>query len=79
MTKLTLSVDPEVVRRAKRYAVRRGTSVSALVEQYLDLVSRPAPGGAAELTPLLQQVRSETKGLSVDQAEYRRYLERKYR
>ena len=39
MPKLTLSVDEKVVRGAKRYAAARGTSVSRLVERYLDLLS----------------------------------------
>jgi hypothetical protein len=40
-TKLTLSVDPAVVSRAKRYAAKQGVSVSWLVETYLASVSRP--------------------------------------
>ena len=40
MAKLTLSVDADVVSVAKRYATRRGTSVSHLVEEYLRLVSK---------------------------------------
>jgi hypothetical protein len=40
MAKLTLSVDEAVVRRAKRYAAGRGTSVSDLVE-LPDLLARP--------------------------------------
>jgi hypothetical protein len=79
MSKLTLSVDDSVVRRAKRYAARRRTSVSRLVEQYLELVSRPAASQEAELTPLLKQLREELKGVTVDAGDYRSYLERKYR
>lgn len=41
MPKLTLSVDEKVVREARRYAAARGTSVSRLVERYLDLLSNP--------------------------------------
>jgi hypothetical protein len=41
MAKLTLSVDGSVVKTAKRYARRHGTSVSHLVEQYLGLVALP--------------------------------------
>ena len=37
MPKLTLGVDERVVRGAKRYAAARGTSVSRLVERYVDL------------------------------------------
>ena len=74
-----MSVEGGVVKRAKRYAAGRGTSVSRLVEQYLDLVSRPAPGGSESLTPLLKRLRAEMKGVKIDAADYHRYLERKYR
>ena len=47
MPKLTLSIDEKVVRGAKRYDVARGTSVSRLVERYLDFLSRPFDMAAA--------------------------------
>lgn len=34
-TKLTLRVDDELIRAAKRYARQNGTSLSQLVENYL--------------------------------------------
>ena len=79
MGKLTLSVDATVVKRAKRLAAARGTSISHLVEQYLDLISRHRPSGPAEVTPILRQLRTDLKGVSGDGSDYRRYLERKYR
>ena len=53
--KLTLIIDPSVVKRAKDYAARRGTSVSSLVEGYLDLVSRPPAAGDAPVTAKRQR------------------------
>lgn len=76
MAKLTLSVDARVVERAKKYARARGTSVSGLVEQILDL----AASGSDQPTmapPVLSRLRGSLKGL--DRTDYRRYLERKYR
>jgi hypothetical protein len=79
VSKLTLSVDGEVVARAKRYARNRGTSLSRLVEQYLAMLSGP-PGGREEpVTPVLRQLRDDLKGLRLDRSDYYRYLERKYR
>ena len=74
-----MSVDQAVVKRAKAYAVRRGSSVSSLVERYLDLVSRPPAVGDTPLTPRLARLRAELKGLTPDEGAYRRYLARKYR
>ena len=74
-SKLTLSVDERVVKQAKRYARKRGTSVSRLVEDYLDLVS--GRSGGAEAPPVLRRLRGALKG--VGEEDYRRYVRRKYR
>jgi hypothetical protein len=76
MAKLTLSVDERVVERAKIYAERRGTSVSRLVEQMLDLA---ASGGdhPDTMPPVLSRLRGSLK--KADVADYHKYLERKYR
>ena len=79
MSKLTLSVDGAVVTRAKRYARKRGTSVSRLVEQYLEMVSGAGNSDNGSVSPLLRRLRAELKGVTGDVADYRRYLERKYR
>lgn len=76
MAKLTLSVDERVIERAKQYARKRGTSVSDLVEQMLDLAAAGASG--PDVTPpVLGRLRGSLK--RVDQQDYHRYLERKYR
>jgi len=80
MQKLTLTVDERVVERAKRYAQIRGTSVSRLVETYLDLVGRaPAVAGERQgrTPPVLARLRGSLRRGSV--ADYRRHLERKHR
>ncbi len=75
MQKLTLSVDGDVVARAKRYAEARGTSVSKLVETMLDLMASPAKG-SRDLPPVLTKLRGSLKRGAV--RDYRRHLERKY-
>ena len=40
MTKLTLSVDEEVARQAKRLAKRNGRSVSAMFSQFVRAMAR---------------------------------------
>ena len=75
MPKLTLSVDERVVRGAKRYAAARGTSVSRLVERYLDLLS--APVEPTKDTPVLRLLRGAARRVPAD--AHRRHLSRKYR
>lgn len=75
MSKLTLSVDEEVIARAKLFAEKRGISVSRLVEQFLDLVAQPLD--LDEDTPGLRQLRGILeKG---DRKDYRRHLVEKHR
>jgi hypothetical protein len=73
--KLTLSVNDKVVRSAKRYAAAQGTSVSRLVERYLDLLSRPFD--MADAPPVLRMLRGAARGIPAD--AYRKHLPRKYR
>ena len=75
MSKLTLSVRPAVVSRAKRYAKQRGVSVSQMVEIYLTAVSQPAE--PTEIPPILRSLRGLLK--TADVQSYRRHLSRKYR
>lgn len=71
--KLTLSIDEDVVRRAKALARRWDTSVSALVEEGLrGLAEDPTAD-----SPLVARLRGVLPG-EADRAEYRRHLDEKY-
>ena len=74
MSKLTLSVDPAVVSRAKRYAKQNGVSLSAMVEVYLASVSAPPP--AQEMPPILRSLRGILK--KGDPEDYKKHLAEKY-
>ncbi len=75
MAKLTLSVNQSVVSRAKRYARKRGVSVSRLVETYLASITEPAP--VTEEPPILRSLRGTLR--KADLEDYRRHLSEKYR
>ncbi len=75
MQKLTLSVDEGVVRNAKRYAAAQGTSISRLVEHYLDVLTQPFD--MAEAPPVLRMLRGAARGTPAD--AHRKHLIRKYR
>lgn len=74
MPKLTLSVDEKIVRRAKRYAAAQGTSVSKLVERYLDVLARPFD--MSEAPPVLRMLRGAARGISAE--AHRKHVSRKY-
>lgn len=80
--KLTLSVDEDVIRRAKTLARRWGTSVSALVEESLRGLAEAGPGedseevagGRESLVARLRGILPEDAGRDA----YRRHLEEKH-
>lgn len=72
--KLTLSVDPDVVAAAKRYAAARGRSVSDLVEAYLVAVTSAAATPAPP--PQLSRWRGSLSGVDVD--DHEAWLAEKY-
>lgn len=71
-----MSVDDRVVSRAKRYAKRRGVSVSQIVEAYLAVVAEPA-STTANAVPVLRSVRGVLRNADLD--EYWKHLAAKYK
>lgn len=47
MANLTLSIDDEVLRRARIRALERGTSVNALIRDYLEFFAGEDDGASA--------------------------------
>ncbi len=78
--KLTLSLDPEVIERAKEYAKSSNVSLSKLIESYLNfLTSRTKE--KSTITPLVESL-SGVIDLPDDFNEkeaYTRYLIEKYK
>ena len=54
-TKLTIKLDDDVISRAKRYAHHRKTSLSKMIESYLDTVTKP-DSDDIEITPLVKSL-----------------------
>jgi len=77
-TKLTLRLDTRLIRRAKAYSLRRGKSVSSVVADYFAALDAPA-GSPLELTPKVLSLLGSLGGSCLDEADYRRHLERKHR
>ena len=79
MSKLTLTVDPDVVKQAKAYAAGQQQSLSKLVENYL----RTLPASTGELQVKLTGVTAELAGV-IDEKDlervenYTNYLQKKY-
>lgn len=74
--RLNITVDPEVIERARRYTERHNTSISRLVTEFLArLPAQDAPEEA--LTPTVRRLLGVARG-GADREEYRRHLVEKY-
>ncbi len=77
-TKLTLRLDANLIRRAKRYAKRSGKSVSTVVADFFAALDTPAdePGS---LPPKVRSLFGALGTTPLDESDYARHLEQKYR
>ena len=71
--KLTLSVDEDVIRKAKRYSRRHDTSISRLVTEFLSSLS----DGEGFEAPVVSRLRGVLSS-DVSVEEYRDHLAEKY-
>ena len=77
-TKLTLRLDDGIIRKAKRIAKKRKTSVSLLVSDYFTILEdeaeeRNLPKRIRSMVGVLQGAKE-----AVNEDSYRKYLEIKY-
>ena len=78
-TKLTLRLDDELIRGAKRYAALSGKSVSQLVGDYFAILESVDEAPGVELTPRVRRLLGALAGAAVDEQDYLSHLEDKHR
>lgn len=62
MTNLTLTIDAEVLKKARMHALERDTSVNALVRRYLEDLAGQGSTPADPIAGLLELARSADAG-----------------
>ncbi|MBI4755807.1 MAG: antitoxin [Betaproteobacteria bacterium] len=78
-SKLTLRLDDELIRNAKRYSSKSGKSLSRLVADYFALIDAGEKAHGRELTPRVRSLFGALADSSVTEQDYRRHLEEKHR
>ncbi|MBS4095797.1 MAG: hypothetical protein KGZ83_03045 [Sulfuricella sp.] len=78
-SKLTLRLDENLIERAKRVAGHSGKSVSQMVADYFSLLEAPDAGPPPANAPRTRALRGALRGAVVDEDDFRRHLEEKYR
>tara|TARA_R110002124_G_scaffold287193_2_gene471141 strand:- start:10593 stop:10835 length:243 start_codon:yes stop_codon:yes gene_type:complete len=71
-SKLTLKLDNGVIERAKMYAKEQNISLSKLIENYLDALTK-GNAGKAEVSPLVKSLTGVVK--LKEGAENRKYID----
>ena len=77
-SKLTLRLEEELVRRAKRLAKKKGKSVSKIVADYFTLFEAQKKKPEEKFSPIVQSLKGALRGTTVDVQAYREHLEEKY-
>ncbi|MEW6710047.1 MAG: DUF6364 family protein [Candidatus Riflebacteria bacterium] len=60
-TKLTLTIEQSVIAKAKEYALKRGRSLSDIIENYLKMLTIESGKGDFELTPVVKSLKGSFK------------------
>ena len=76
-TKLTLRLDDKLIASAKRHSAESGRSISQLVADFFALID--TQNGDVEVTPRVRALRGVLAGSDLDESDYHRHLEEKYR
>jgi hypothetical protein len=78
-TKLTLKLNKRTIEKAKRYAGKNNTSVSRMIESYLNSITGHE-SNITEITPLVKSLSGVVKHVKYDyKKEYADYLKNKYK
>lgn len=83
-TKLTLKLDENVIERAKKHASAKNISLSRLIENYLDSITKEDKLEEFEITPFVKSIsdgktRANEKDWKEEREEYYKYLDNKYK
>ncbi len=76
-TKLTLNLDKKVIEEAKTYAKNNQVSLSKLIENYLNSLTKQSEKAAA-ISPLVESLTGIIPNDYDEKADYRGYIDKKY-
>ncbi|MFY8037722.1 MAG: DUF6364 family protein [Cyclobacteriaceae bacterium] len=75
-TKLTLRLKKKTIEKGKGFAKKRKTSLSKMIENYLEKTTQTDD---EEITPLVKSLSGVLKDTSNHHTGYAEYLEKKYK
>ena len=76
--KLTLRLDQQLIEEAKNEAEKRGKSVSKMVAEFFEALSRQPENTSGELPPITRSLQGILKNADLSEADYKTHLREKY-
>ena len=76
-TKLTLNLDKEIIHEAKTYAKSHSVSLSKLIENYLNSLTRSSKK-KSPVSPLVESLTGIIPNDYDERNDYRNYIDQKY-
>lgn len=76
-TKLTLNLDKEIIDEAKTYAKNHSVSLSKLIENYLNSLTRQSKKKTS-VSPLVESLTGIIPNDYDEKEDYRNYIDKKY-
>ena len=77
-TKLTLRLENDLILRAKILAQQKGKSLSKMVSDYFDYITKSETTLETDLPPLVKSLYGSLKESDYKESDYKKYLEEKY-
>lgn len=77
-TKLTLRLEEDLIKSAKKHANLRGKSVSQMVADFFYLLDKESSDKKQYITPIVKSLKGSLKGGGLDEADHKKHLEDKY-
>lgn len=78
-TKLTLRLEDQLIEQAKTYAAQAGKSVSQIVAEYFKLLTSQNVKTNSPSAPITHSLRGLLRESTLDEKDYKKYLEEKHR
>ncbi len=75
-TKLTLRLESELIKQAKKYAKQQGKSLSQIVADYFTIFSKIS--NKPKIAPITNSLIGIIKDNNLEVADYKKHLEEKY-
>ncbi|NOX38071.1 MAG: antitoxin [Calditrichaeota bacterium] len=77
-TKLTLRLNSDLIKTARKYSREKGISLSRLVADFFKIIQRDYTKDQSSLPPTVSSLKGILKNKTITEDDYKEYIEKKY-